>query len=95
MWDTLVGILRPSTSSLAAAVRLVFNKTCCIEQSPPLSSPAPHSFPLQCDSLRGDQLLTQGKRSEHVQVQYSRAQLFAVTPLRLTSDLVSRLARCQ
>ena len=34
-------------------------------QSPPLSSLSPYSSPVHCDSLRGDQLLTQGERSEH------------------------------
>ena len=64
-------------------------------QSPPLSSPSPYSSPMQRDSLRGDQLLTQGERSEHLHLQYSRAQLLAVTAARLTSDLVSRLRSLQ
>ena len=62
-------------------------------QSPPLSSPYPYSSPVQCDSLRGDQLLTQGERSEHLQ--YSRAQLLAVTAARLTSALVCPLRSLQ
>ena len=60
-------------------------------QSPPLSSPSPYCSSMQCDSLRGDELLAHGERSKQVHLQYSRAQLLAVTPTRLTSDLVSRL----
>ena len=63
-------------------------------QSPPLSSPSPYSSPVQCDSLQ-DQLFTRGERSKHVHLQYSRAQLLAVTPARLTSGLVSRLRSLQ
>ena len=64
-------------------------------QSPPLSLPSPYSSSVQYDSLRGDELLTQGERSEHVHLQYSRVQLLAVTPARLASDLVSRLCSLQ
>ena len=63
-------------------------------QSPPLSPPSPYSSPVQCDSLQ-DQLFTRGERSKHVHLQYSRAQLLAVTPARLTCDLVSRLRSLQ
>ena len=63
-------------------------------QSPPLSSPSPYSSPVQCDSLQ-DQLFTRGERSKHMHLQYSRAQLLAVTAARLTSDLVSRLRSLQ
>ena len=63
-------------------------------QSPPLSPPSPYSSPVQCDSLQ-DQLFTRGERSKHVHLQYSRAQLFAITPTRLTPGFFSRLRSLQ
>ena len=50
---------------------------------------------MQCDSRIGDQLWTQSERKEHMHLQYSRAQLLAVTAARLTSDLVCLLRSLQ
>ena len=64
-------------------------------QSPPLSSPSPYSSPVRCDSQRGEDLLAQGEQSEYVHLQYSPAQLLAVTPARLSSGLVSCIRSLQ
>ena len=89
----LVGILCPSASSYAATARLAFNKTCCVRQS---VSAIEFTLSVQfARAMRQPARSAQGEGSEHMHLQYSRAQLLAVTAARQTSDLVSRLRSLQ
>ena len=93
-WDTFLWwafFVPPPFHSLQLCALLSARFAVFDSQSLLLSSPSLYSSPMQCDSLGGDQLLTQGERSEHMYLQYSCAQLLAVTLAQLTSDLVSCL----
>ena len=93
-WDTFLWwafFVPPPFHSLQLCALLSARFAVFDSQSLLLSSPSLYSSPVQCDSLGGDQLLTQGERSEHMYLQYSCAQLLAVTLAQLTSDLVSCL----
>ena len=61
----------------------------------PFSSPATCFSHVQLHDFQQGQLFAEGERCNRVLLQCSRAQLFNMTPSRLTPDLISRLRSMQ
>ena len=64
-------------------------------QCQPFSSPATCFSHVQLHDFQQGQLFAAGERCNRVLLQYSRAQLFKMTPARLTLDLISHLRSMQ
>ena len=64
-------------------------------QCQPFSSPATCFSHVQLHGFQQGQLFTEGERCNRVLLQYSCAQLFKMTPARLTLDLISNLRSMQ
>ena len=64
-------------------------------QCQPFSSPATCFLLVQLHGFQQGQLFAEGERCNRVLLQYSRAQLFKMTPARLTQDLISHLCSMQ
>ena len=64
-------------------------------QCQPFSSPATRFSHVQLHGFQQGQLSAEGERCNSVVLQYSRAQLFKMTPARLTLDLISHLRSMQ
>ena len=60
-------------------------------QCQPFSSPATGFSHVQLRGFQQGQLFAEGERCNCVILRYSRAQLFKMTPARLTLDLISHL----
>ena len=64
-------------------------------QCQPFRSPATCFSHVQLQGFQQGQLFAEGERCNRVLLQYSRAQLFKMTPARLTLDLISHLRSMQ
>ena len=64
-------------------------------QCQPFSSPATCFSHVQQHGCQRGQLFAEGERCNRELLQYSRAQLFKMTPSRLTPDLISHLRSMQ
>ena len=64
-------------------------------QCQPFSSPATSFSHVQLDGFQQGRLFAEGERCNRVLLQYCRAQLFKMTPARLTLDMISHLRTMQ
>ena len=92
VWNfNLVSPLGLSTRQNAASLHSLFCKAVCFG----VSVSAIQFSHVQLHGFQQGQLFAEGERCNRVLLQYSRAQLFKMTPARLTLDLISHLRTMQ
>ena len=88
--------LRLSECCYTAFFFLFSTRLCVLSrQCQPFSSQATCFLHVQGDGFQRGQVFSKGERSKRAFIQYNRAQLFDMTPARLSPDLVSHLRSLQ
>ena len=91
----LVDKVKLGLPSVQIASKIVIAHGFLESQCQPFSSPATCFSHVQLHGFQQGQLFAEGERCNRVLLQYSRAQIFKMTPARLTLDLISHLRSMQ